>query len=201
MYDDVKADFWKEIFVHMQHRNMSRIDAEKLTLANVKSEFENFCGLHPELKTVSEINQSFAALEIEIESESEKYSAQNNQMKIRLFVQSQIKCSLMEKAGGDYVKVCDAKFPNNPFPEIEEFIRHKDEYLNQVSEKEKNSLTVSMKQKVAGEFLKAQAKIRYPDFNWKIENVKDGFIFYIDERQTFISLETAIYSFSTCGIV
>ena len=42
MYDDIEADFWKEHFSHVLHKNMVRIDAEKLTFDNAAGIIEGF---------------------------------------------------------------------------------------------------------------------------------------------------------------
>ena len=49
-YSDTEADFWKEHFVHLQHKNMVRANALPLHMADCKAEFEAFTASHPDAK-------------------------------------------------------------------------------------------------------------------------------------------------------
>ena len=63
----------------------------------------------------------------------------------------------MQKAGGDYVKICDAKFPYNPLPEISEFLQKLPDYLKELQESLENKSRSHRRQKLALEFIKAYA--------------------------------------------
>jgi len=168
MYDDVESDFWKEIFVHMQHKNMVRVGAERLTMDNCNAAFEHFSLVHPEIHAEITNSSGYKTWEIFV----------TDTVKLRLFIQSQIKGTLLQRTGGDLVKMADAKFFNNPFPEIEEFISKKDEYLVELHSKIKTHVRETKQQKLAGEFIKANLKIKYleqSDVIWSLEPVNNGF--------------------------
>ena len=96
---------------------MVRTDAGKLSLIEAEQTFERFSFAHPEIKADYSINSdlegkpSFATWEVTVTPE----------IKFRLFIQNQIKASLLQRRGGEYIKIADAKFPYNPFSEISEF--------------------------------------------------------------------------------
>jgi len=168
MFEDVESDFWKEIFVHLQHKNMIRIGAERLYVQDCDKAFERFALAHPDIQTEITRSENYATWEIFI----------SDTVKLRLFLQNQIKGSLLQKSGGDLVKICDAKFPNNPFPEIEEFLSHRNEYLVELHSKLENSIRVTKKQKLTGEFIKAHLKKKFDnqkEIIWTLEPEKNDF--------------------------
>lgn len=148
-YIDNEADFWKELFVHLQHKNMVRTNAQALRLENCKSAFEEFTGLHPDACITTDYSGSYCTFEVVLTST----------IKLRLYIQSAIKGSLMQKNGSDYVKLCDAKFPYNPLPEIDEFLTRLPEYLKELEQSLENKSRTYRRQKLALEFIKAYAKV------------------------------------------
>lgn len=146
-YIDNEADFWKEHFVHLQHKNMVRTNAEPLRLENCHSAFDEFSASHPEAKINVEYFETYCTLEIALTSN----------IKLRLFIQSSIKGSLLQKKSGDYVKLCDAKFPYNPLPEIDEFLSRLPDYLKELETSLENKSRSHRRQKLALEFIKAYA--------------------------------------------
>ena len=88
-YIDNEADFWKELFVHLQHKNMVRTNASALKLEDCRREFERFSQLHPDAKISTEYFDSYCIFEVALSAT----------IKLRLFVQSAIKGSLMQKCG------------------------------------------------------------------------------------------------------
>ena len=88
---DIESDFWKEIFRHLQHRNMSRIEAKRLPLSEAMNEIEDFKKRHPEIIFRVEDKNSYITWETEI----------SETIKLRLFIQSQIKASLLQENGGE----------------------------------------------------------------------------------------------------
>ena len=139
-YSDTEADFWKEHFVHLQHKNMVRTNALPLHMADCKAEFDAFTASHPDAKISCEYFPSYCTFEVTL----------TTTIKLRLFIQNNIKASLMQKCGPEYIKICDAKFPYNPLPEISEFLAE----LSQSLEKKSRS---NRRQKLALEFIKAYA--------------------------------------------
>lgn len=146
-YIDNEADFWKELFVHLQHKNMVRTNAQPLRLADCKDAFEAFAALHPEVNISTEYSDSYCTFEVTLTAN----------IKLRLYIQSAIKGSLMQKNGSDYVKLCDAKFPYNPLPEIDEFLKHLPEYLKDLETTLEYKSRTHRRQKLALEFIKAYA--------------------------------------------
>ncbi len=184
MYEDVEADFWKQILVTMQQKNMVRPGAESLYFDEADKAFNEFSKKYPEVKSTFEMASSYATCEMEISST----------IKLRLFIQSQIKGTLLQKNGSDYIKIADAKFPNNPFIEIADFFDHRSDYLEQLSSVTTESIHNSKRHQIAGEFLKALIAKKNPDAIWSLENTKEGFILSIekngDKQQKHFDLES-----------
>jgi hypothetical protein len=164
-YIDNEADFWKEHFVHLQHKNMVRTNAQPLHMADCKAEFEAFTASHSEAKISCEYFPSYCTFEVSLTST----------IKLRLFIQNNIKASMLQKCGPEYIKICDAKFPYNPLPEIDEFLDRLPDYLKELEaslEKKSRSLR---HQKLAHEFIKAYASA----------NLKQAFNVNSNEDGTF----------------
>ncbi len=159
-YIDNEADFWKEHFVHLQHKNMVRTNAEPLRLENCHAAFDEFSASHPNAKINAEYFETYCTFEVALTAG----------IKLRLFIQSSIKGSLMQKKSGDYVKLCDAKFPYNPLPEIHEFLEKLPEYLKELDNFLEKKSCSERRQKLALEFIKAYAAAHIPKNQpWKIE--------------------------------
>lgn len=146
-YSDTEADFWKENFVHLQHKNMVRANALPLHMADCKAEFEAFTASHPDAKISCEYFPSYCTFEVTL----------TTTIKLRLFIQNNIKASLMQKCGPEYIKICDAKFPYNPLPEISEFLAGLPNYLAELSQSLEKKSRSNRRQKLAQEFIKAYA--------------------------------------------
>ena len=116
MYDDTEADFWKEHFSRLLHKNMMSTDAQRITFDNCAGIIDGFKNRHPELKPDVNFYPTYATFEIFI----------TDTVKLRIFIQNQVKCTLLQFDEGDYVKIVDAKFPYNPFMEIEEFLKQEE---------------------------------------------------------------------------
>ena len=146
-YSDTEADFWKEHFVHLQHKNMVRTNALPLHMADCKAEFEAFTASHPDAKISCEYFPSYCTFEVTL----------TTTIKLRLFIQNNIKASIMQKCGPEYIKICDAKFPYNPLPEISEFLAGLPNYLAELSQSLEKKSRSNRRQKLAQEFIKAYA--------------------------------------------
>lgn len=162
---DLEGDFWKEHFSHVLHKNMVRIDADKLTFENAAQAINEFRARHPDLKPDVNFYQNYATFELFI----------TPQVKLRLYIQNQVKASLLQFDEGDYVKIVDAKFPYNPFPEIEEFISHIDEYTAGLNSLKNEKVHSNKQMKVASQFIKAALIKKFKnnlevDWNLKQEN-------------------------------
>ena len=150
-YSDSEADFWKEIFVHLQHKNMVRSGAERLPLADVQAAFDRFSLAHPEIAAVTEVKAGSASWEVPVTST----------IRLRLFIQNQIKASLLQRQGKDFVKIADAKFPYNPFPEISEFLSRREQYLQQLEERIEKNQKDARRSKLACNFIKAALQKKF----------------------------------------
>ncbi len=187
MYDDVESDFWKDIFVHLQHKNMVRVGAERLLLCDVENVFQKFSLAHPELQPQSQVNESSASWEIFVTST----------IKLRLFIQSGIKASLLQKKGADFVKIADAKFPYNPFPEISELLSKRDSYEREIFRLKEAGAKNDRRNKLAAEFIKAYAEEKIGKglgTTWQLEEKGNIFVLHIqfsvgEEKQLELSAE------------
>lgn len=146
-YIDNEADFWKEHFVHLQHKNMVRTNAEPLRLENCEVEFKTFAAAHTDANINIEFFDSYCTFEVILTPD----------IKLRLFVQSSIKGSLLQKHEAEYVKICDAKFPYNPLPEIYEFLQKLPDYLKELEKSKEEKSRSNRRQKIVLEFIKAYA--------------------------------------------
>ena len=146
-YSDTEADFWKEVFVHLQHKNMVRTNAQPLHMQDCKQEFEAFTASHPDAKIFCEYFPSYCTFEVSLTAS----------IKLRLFIQNNIKASILQKAAQEYIKICDAKFPYNPLPEIHEFLEKLPAYLTELEQSLEKKSRSLRRQKLASEFIKAYA--------------------------------------------
>lgn len=172
MKADLEGDFWKDIFVHLQHKNMVRTDVQRLTLSNAQEFFDSFARNFPDIKTEITNASSYITWETFITSS----------VKLRLFIQNQIKASLLKVEGGDLVKIADAKFPYNPFPEIQELVTNKDYYENALNQLYVEQLHNNMQLKIAREFAAAIVEKRLAskkDAIWNIELAENGLLLKI----------------------
>lgn len=185
--NDLEADFWKEHFVHLLHKNMIRTDAKILTLEEIPQVFENFSLQHPEYQIEFHIEKTYATWEVFV----------TKSIKLRLFIQNQIKASLLQKNGNDFIKIADAKFPYNPFYEISEFLSNKDKFDVELSQKKEENSKKQRKMQIAKEFIKANLKGKYknnPEIFWTLkddENEKIKLILQKDNKsqEIILSLE------------
>lgn len=164
-YVDSEADFWKELFVHLQHKNMVRTNAAPLRMAECREQFEAFTASHPDDKISTEYFPSYCTFEVVLTAT----------IKLRLFIQNSIKASMMQKCGPEFIKICDAKFPYNPLPEIDEFLKKLPDYLKELEQSLENKSRSERRQKLAFEFIKAYAAAHIPQSkSWKLEPSAEG---------------------------
>lgn len=177
---DIESDFWKEIFRHLQHRNMSRIEAKRLPLSEAMNEIEDFKKRHPEIIFCVEDKNSYITWETEI----------SETIKLRLFIQSQIKASLLQENGGEWIKIADAKFPNNPFPEVELLLSNREKYKKDLQNEKKTSQISEVQTKITIELIKAvlMKKFKKENSSVKVKISENGFTAEIlspEKNQTF----------------
>lgn len=175
MYDDVESNFWKEHFTHLQHKNMVRTNAERLDFEGFLQAAQQFTNQHQEYGPSYDNNGSYITWEADV----------TDSIKVRLFFQYQIKGSLMQKQGKDFLKIADAKFPYNPFPEILEFLKNKSKYEKELQSEKKSNLQNNMKTKIAGEFIKAYLEKHFSNQKevfWNLNPVENGFSLTVNKK-------------------
>lgn len=164
---DIESDFWKDKLVHMTHKNMMRMNAEKLCLADCKKEYVLFAERHPEIKTEITDASGYSTWEAFVTPE----------IKLRIFVQNQVKVTILQKSKNDLIKLADAKFPNNPFPEVDEFLAHISSYEQELKADFKTAERFTRQQKLACEFIKAYLNKKIPEGKiiWSLTQSSDCF--------------------------
>ena len=178
-YIDNEADFWKEHFVHLQHKNMVRTNAEVLHMADCKAEFDAFIASHPDAKIFCEYLPSYCTFEVTLTAN----------IKLRLFIQNNIKASIMQKTGEEYVKICDAKFPYNPLPEIDEFLSRLPDYLKELNETLENKSRSHRRQQLALEFIKAYANTHLKEPYEILPNEDGTFTFSLPGKSKTVQID------------
>ena len=178
-YIDNEADFWKEHFVHLQHKNMVRTNAEVLHMADCKAEFDAFIAGHPDAKIFCEYFPSYCTFEVTLTAT----------IKLRLFIQNNIKASIMQKTGEEYVKICDAKFPYNPLPEIDEFLSRLPDYLKELNETLENKSRSHRRQQLALEFIQAYANTHLKEPYEILPNEDGTFTFSLPAKSKTVQID------------
>lgn len=169
--EDIESAFWKEKVMHLVHENMNRHDAKALYIQDAEEEINRFIKENSLQNAKITKEASYIIFEFDYTSK----------IKIRMYIQSLIKFSLMQKSDSEYVKVADAKFINSPFLELKAFIKEKDGYLKELSEKKKKSLVMNRQQQITSQMIKAMMKKKSEGKNivWSLEPVENGFILKI----------------------
>lgn len=172
MFDDIESDFWKEQISVMQKNNLLRKDSEKLYMSDCENKFEEFKLLHPELVIETTCSANYCSLEFFVTQD----------VKLRLFVQNQIKISFLQRSDGDLIKIADAKFPNNPFIEIEIFLSRKMDVNKQLLKIKENSQIIQKRQNFAAFFIEAYLEKKLGEmFYWNIQKNKKNLLIKINK--------------------
>ena len=172
MFDDIESDFWKEQISVMQKNNLLRKDSEKLYMSDCENKFEEFKLLHPELVIETTCSANHCSLEFFVTQD----------VKLRLFVQNQIKISFLQRSDGDLIKIADAKFPNNPFIEIEKFLSRKMDVNKQLLKIKENSQIIQKRQNFAAFFIEAYLEKKLGEmFYWNIQKNKKNLLIKINK--------------------
>lgn len=165
MNNDIESDYWKDIFRHLQHRNMSRIQAERLSFQDAMPEIQQFVEKHREINFLVENQGSYITFEAPV----------TQTINVRLFIQNQIKASLMQKNGNDFVKIADCKFFNNPFPEIELLLENRERYEQELLKEKGSKASESAKSKITCELIKALLIKKFGKEGWSVVSCGDNF--------------------------
>ena len=178
-YSDTEADFWKEVFVHLQHKNMVRTNAQPLHMQDCKQEFEAFTASHPDAKIFCEYFPSYCTFEVSLTAS----------IKLRLFIQNNIKASILQKAAQEYIKICDAKFPYNPLPEIHEFLEKLPAYLTELEQSLEKKSRSHRRQQLALEFIKAYANTHLKEPYEILPNEDGTFTFSLPAKSKTVQID------------
>ena len=170
MFEQKKNDFWKEKLVLMQRQNI-RTGNPLQDIASVLHKIELICLAWPGMKSQVENSASSVSWELFV---SEDFH-------IRAFFQRQTKLSFLGRTKTGCEKIADAKLANDPFPVIEHFLRHFDEYQAEVYRLEQKELRRNAKIKLAREFIKAfmnqKSKEDGSNFEWQVKNPEENHSF------------------------
>ena len=167
---DTEADYWKDIFVHILHKNMVRQNAERLTFEMCPQVFKDFCARHPEYSVQTDFSDIWCSFEVLV----------TDNVKLRLYIQSTVKGTLLQYEGSEYIKIADAKFPYNPFPEVEEFLLNIPQYKAELEKLKIKSLCSNRQLKLARQFLQA---ILAKKLNSQVK-----YIWNIEEKTSFLQV-------------
>lgn len=173
MYDDIEADYWKDCLISLIHKNMVKTEAHNLYFQDSKNVIQAFETEYPQWKGECHFSDSYASWEIFI----------TDSIKLRLYIQSQIKITLLQKNDNDFIKLADGKIHNNPFPEIAELLSKKEQLEREVDELKKNNLKFQKQQKITGEIIKALLyKKLGKEAHFTLEFLKKDFLLTIFEN-------------------
>ena len=129
-------------------------------MSECEEKFEEFNLLHPELVIESTCGANYCSLEFFVTQD----------IKLRLFVQNQTKITFLQRTDDDLIKIADAKFPNNPFKEIEEFLSHKTDLNKHLLHLKEEKQIIQKRQKFVSFFIEAYLNNKLGDnFQWVIQ--------------------------------
>lgn len=173
MYFNSESEYWKEQFSRLVQKNMDRTDGEKFDVEHAQDEFRRFSSRHPEIQTDAEFFETYCIWEVFV----------TGKIKLRFFLQQTVKASLFEFSNGEYVKIADAKFPHNPFPEIEDFVLHSAEYEKEICGMMTESARRIRQNRIAKEFVNSYLSARLrgsPNVIWRTEACADGVKLFVE---------------------
>ena len=175
MFDDIESDFWKEQISAMQKNNLLRKDSDRLFMSECEKKFEEFKLLHPELVVETTCSSNHCSLEFFVTQD----------VNLRLFVQNQTKLSILQRSDGDLIKIADAKFPNNPFKEIEDFLLHRKDLTEQLLQLKETKQIIQKQQNFAAFFIEAYLDKKLGEtFQWKIQKNRQNLSIQINRINT-----------------
>ena len=175
MFDDIESDFWKEQISAMQKNNLLRKDSDRLFMSECEKKFEEFKLLHPELVVETTCSANHCSLDFFVTQD----------VKLRLFVQNQTKLSFLQRSDGDLIKIADAKFPNNPFKDIEDFLLHRKDLTEQLLQLKETKQIIQKQQNFAAFFIEAYLDKKLGEtFQWKIQKNRQNLSIQINRINT-----------------
>ena len=100
-------------------------------------------------------------------------------------MQNQTKLSFLQRSDGDLIKIADAKFPNNPFKEIEDFLLHRKDLTEQLLQLKETKQIIQKQQNFAAFFIEAYLDKKLGEtFQWKIQKNRQNLSIQINRINT-----------------
>ena len=172
--EDNTGEFWRTRFVELQKINMRASGREKMNMETAPALIKEFEEKNPGVNSKVTVNETNVDWEIILSAE----------LKMRFFVQNQVKGSIMQKVDAGFVKLADAKFFSNPIPEIQDFVEKFSDMQQEFSDWKIQGQKYGKLQKITGEFIKAivMDKIKGQNIQWQLETDASNFVLLVEKN-------------------
>lgn len=172
--EDNTGEFWRTRFVELQKINMRTAGRERMNMENAPALIKEFEEKNPGVNSKVTVNETNVDWEIILSAE----------LKMRFFVQNQVKGSIMQKVDAGFVKLADAKFFSNPIPEIQDFVEKFSDMQQEFSDWKIQGQKYGKLQKITGEFIKAivMDKIKGQNIQWQLETDASNFVLLVEKN-------------------
>ena len=172
--EDNTGEFWRTRFVELQKINMRAAGREKMNMETAPALIKEFEEKNPGVNSKVTVNETNVDWEIILSAE----------LKMRFFVQNQVKGSIMQKVDAGFVKLADAKFYSNPIPEIQDFVEKFSDMQQEFSDWKIQGQKFGKLQKITGEFIKAivMKKIKGQNIQWQLETDASNFVLLVEKN-------------------
>lgn len=172
--EDNTGEFWRTRFVELQKINMRAAGRERMNMETAPALIKEFEEKNPGVNSKVTVNETNVDWEIILSAE----------LKMRFFVQNQVKGSIMQKVDAGFVKLADAKFYSNPIPEIQDFVEKFSDMQQEFSDWKIQGQKYGKLQKITGEFIKAivMKKIKGQNIQWQLETDASNFVLLVEKN-------------------
>lgn len=172
--EDNTGEFWRTRFVELQKINMRAAGRERMNMETAPALIKEFEEKNPGVNSKVTVNETNVDWEIILSAE----------LKMRFFVQNQVKGSIMQKVDAGFVKLADAKFFSNPIPEIQDFVEKFSDMQQEFSDWKIQGQKFGKLQKITGEFIKAivMDKIKGQNIQWQLETGASNFVLLVEKN-------------------
>ena len=172
--EDNTGEFWRTRFVELQKINMRAAGRERMNMETAPALIKEFEEKNPGVNSKVTVNEINVDWEIILSAE----------LKMRFFVQNQVKGSIMQKVDAGFVKLADAKFYSNPIPEIQDFVEKFGDMQQEFSDWKIQGQKYGKLQKITGEFIKAivMKKIKGQNIQWQLETGASNFVLLVEKN-------------------
>ena len=172
--EDNTGEFWRTRFVELQKINMRAAGRERMNMETAPALIKEFEEKNPGVNSKVTVNETNVDWEIILSAE----------LKMRFFVQNQVKGSIMQKVDAGFVKLADAKFFSNPIPEIQDFVEKFSDMQQEFSDWKIQGQKFGKLQKITGEFIKAivMKKIKGQNIQWQLETDASNFVLLVEKN-------------------